>query len=331
MVDHLLRNVPTIWRRAAAVLALQVIVVAALVGTGLYRPSESGSAISAGTAQPVATSVPTLPDLPRAVTLGGEAGDLAVGLFVERSTTGSSALGATVLGGDGLASNGLKLTFEAQGHSGSARATGQACGGGCYTARIPVAAPMHVTVRIERPNRPPVSATFELPPGWPLPSATSLVLRAAQTYSSLRSVVYDETLASDPTHSISTHWKLEAPNRLSYQIAGGAAGVVIGNRRWDQDRPGDRWQSSAQTPLRLPLPPWRGQPVNAHVLGTATVDGRPAVVVSFLTRGYAPTWFTLTLDERTMRLLDLSMVTTAHFMNQRYTGFNVPPSIQPPR
>ena len=44
-----------------------------------------------------------------------------------------------------------------------------------------------------------------------------------------------------------------------------------------------------------------------------------------------PTWFTVRLDRRTLLPRDLRMTTAAHFMTHRYTRFNAPPRIEPPR
>jgi len=44
-----------------------------------------------------------------------------------------------------------------------------------------------------------------------------------------------------------------------------------------------------------------------------------------------PAWFELTIDPKTGRLLALRMTAMAHFMRHRYSGFNAPLTIVPPR
>jgi len=44
-----------------------------------------------------------------------------------------------------------------------------------------------------------------------------------------------------------------------------------------------------------------------------------------------PAYFTLTLDKHTLLPRVLHMVAPAHFMVDRYTGFDAPRAIRPPR
>jgi hypothetical protein len=190
------------------------------------------------------------------------------------------------------------------------------CGHGCY--------------RVEAAPRPVVSVTarglradFAVSPR--APSADAFVRRLRTRYRALRSVTYDERLASDPAHAIETHWHLERPNRLTYAIAGGPAAVVIGPRRWDRDTPRGRWVESTQTPLPQPATQWT-HAANAHVLA----ETRRTITVSFVDPA-VPAYFTVTLDRRTLLPRILRMTASAHFMTDRYAGFNEPPAIRPPR
>lgn len=139
-----------------------------------------------------------------------------------------------------------------------------------------------------------------------------------------------ESLRSGPTGGILTTWQLAAPNRVTYRIRGGASAVVIGQKRWDRERPGGKWQRSQQIPaLRVPQPSWGDVAVNAHVLGRARIGGRPVWIVSFA-NPTVPAWFTAWIDRRTYRTLRLQMTAAAHFMRQRYVEFDRPLSIVPP-
>jgi hypothetical protein len=171
--------------------------------------------------------------------------------------------------------------------------------------------------------------TFTLPAS-PRPGA-AVVARAARATRALRSLVYLESLRSGPTGGLLTTWRLKAPNQLEYRIRGGADAVILGTRRWDRNRPGTPWRRSQQLPaLRVPLPAWGSRATNAYVLGESTVRGHPVWVVSFA-NPTIPAWFTAWVDKRTSRPLLLRMTAAAHFMFHRYTAFNEPLTITPPK
>ena len=124
---------------------------------------------------------------------------------------------------------------------------------------------------------------------------------------------------------------MQAPNRFSYKIRGGASGIVIGDRRWDQTKPGGSWTPPQQTtPSRVPQPTWGNAADNAHILGTASVGGRPVWIVSFVNPSI-PAWFTAWIDRDTYRTLRMRMTAASHFMFHRYVEFNRPLGISPPR
>jgi hypothetical protein len=89
---------------------------------------------------------------------------------------------------------------------------------------------------------------------------------------------------------------------------------------------GGRWVPSEQTLTPQPEPIWEGAFTNAFLLDTTPTS----YVVSFM-KPLGPTWFTVRLDRRTLRPQSLRMTTTSHFMTHRYTRFNAPPRIHPPR
>jgi hypothetical protein len=136
-------------------------------------------------------------------------------------------------------------------------------------------------------------------------------------------VVIHEHLASRSRNAIDTVYHLEAPNRMTYDIAGGPDAIVIGKTRWDRDSSTAPWQRSEQEPLRQPEPFWGSDPRrNARLLG----PGRLSFYDPKL-----PAWFELNVDPRTGRLLALRMTAEAHFMRHRYSGFDKPFRIAPPR
>ena len=189
------------------------------------------------------------------------------------------------------------------------------CGVGCYRG--------NVRGRVVIVTHGASTLRFDL--GLRKPSV-DLVARATRRYRALETVRFSETLTSGLGTTLHTVWTEIAPDRLSYTIAGGAKGIVIGDRRWDL-LPGDKqWQESPAVVLHLPAPTWGSVVTNARLLRM----GPKLAVVSFLEpRG--PAWFTVTFDRKTLRPVELDMVAAAHFMHERYTDFNAPLKVEPPR
>jgi hypothetical protein len=199
---------------------------------------------------------------------------------------------------------------------------GHPCGPGCYRAAVS-ASPRRVDVVV-----PGGSASFRFPSA--VRPGSKIVSRAERAFRGLRSLVYVESLRSGPTGGIVTTWSMSKPDRLTYKIHGGAAAVVIGRRRWDQTKPGGNWAESQSSLLHVPAPTWGGGVTNARVLGSGAVNGRPVWIVSFVTPS-VPAWFRAWIDKRSYRTLQLRMTAAGHFMFHRYTEFNAPLKIVPPR
>jgi len=167
-----------------------------------------------------------------------------------------------------------------------------------------------------------------LPGAWPPRPAGSLVARAGRVWRALDSLTFDEQLTSGVGISVSSTWRVERPDRVAYVVKGGWAGIVVGTKRWDRAPGSSRWEASSQSRLPQPLPAWVGV-TDAHVLGNVTYHGRRAVKVSFFDPP-SRAWFTLVIDRKTFRTLDVWMVTNAHFMRDVYRAFNSTPAIVPP-
>jgi hypothetical protein len=232
-------------------------------------------------------------------------------------------LRATVLGLDGRV-GGLDMKVAVNGAG--ARAT--ACGKGCYSATVsPTGRPRALSLQIT--GYP--ALRFSAPAQWPADDATTIVQRADDAISSLRSLVVHSRLASDAAHEVTTIYTMQAPDRLEYHNIGGSDSIIIGNRRWDRQAAGSAWVESPQIPaIQQPAPFWPSGVVDAHVLRTARLDGRPVWVVSFLDPG-TPAWFTAWVDRSSYQTLRLDMVAAAHFMHDRNGSFNAPVTITPPQ
>ena len=106
-----------------------------------------------------------------------------------------------------------------------------------------------------------------------------------------KTIVFDETLSSNPHNATTTRFTAVAPNRLSYVTRGGPAAIVIGSRRWDRERPGAPYVESSQTPLDVIQPYWQ-TPTNVHEIAPG--------VLTFLDRRI-PAWFRLELGPQQPR------------------------------
>ena len=243
--------------------------------------------------------------------LGGEA--LALGVVPK----GSAVLAqASVLSGQGQGVSGLSVSLNGKPAAG--------CGSGCYRTTL-TGSPNSVTVRVR-------SATWNvpLPVPWPPRDGTAIVDQATAAWRALDSLTFNEHLASDATHSTTSTWRIQSPNRVAYTITGGGAdGIIVGDKRWDRTTPNAKWIESPQTELTQPVPPWTAVQ-DAHVLATEKFHGHPAWLVSFFDPG-TPAWFTAVIERKTYHTLQTEMVTTAHFMHDVYGAFNTTPPIRPPK
>ena len=298
-----------------------VIAIAVLTALPPGRTAAAASRLRPTRDSPSALA-PELP--PRGtVVLGQEAGRLAVALSAGPARGGKLGLTATVISPGNTGVDDLQLTFRVAGTRGATLEPGSPCGSGCYSATTQsVGHPRTVTIDFagETAGR----VRFLLPRTWPARAATSLVNRASAQFRALRSVRYREELASSPQSKISTLWTQIAPDRLQFAIRGGAAGILIGDTRWDRTRPGGPWVKSPSQPIPAPSPIWPRVPSNAYLLAS-TKNGS---TVSLLDRSI-PAWFTIRFDRR-LRPRSLKMTAAAHFMHHDYLSFNRPLSIRPP-
>ncbi len=308
-------------RSVSAELAVLAVVVAAVAVLTALRP---GRDAEAAPPQPIVPrEVAPAPAPPAgAVVLAGESRDLAIALAVRPGRRLSVT--ATIVGQSGRGVDGLAVSLTARSKSSRETRTGRPCGHGCYGATLPVAAPTRFVAQITGAGA-PRSVAFPVAGRWPPPQARQFLGRASSAFLRLRTVVFLERLASAPSHSILTTWKLAAPDRLEYEIHGGPAGIVIGTRRWDRAKPGAPWTSSVTTLLPQPTAPWGTRIANAHVLNET-----PRRLTASWLDPVVPAWFTATFDRRSALPVALRMTAPAHFMRHRYLAFNRKVRIEPP-
>ncbi|HEY5294132.1 MAG TPA: copper resistance protein CopC [Gaiellaceae bacterium] len=276
-----------------------VIVVAILTQ---LRPGTDVSERARATPQP-ATLV-TLPGR-AAVVDAHELGSTALAI----ARTPASAT-VTVLGPNNAGSSGLRVSIDGK------RAV--ECGAGCYRGAS-VDGPVRVTVGRH-------TTTFDVPSR--APDATAELRQITKAYRASKTIVFDERLASAPGNAITTRFTIVAPNRLSYSMSTGEAAVVIGIQRWDRAARRAPFVESAQTPLDVTQPYW-SDVSNVHEVAPG--------VLTFLDREL-PAWFRLTLKRGPKPRLGnagarperLQMTAAAHFMVDRYVGFDKSVTVSPP-
>ncbi len=308
--------------RPVVALAAAVLVGAPIVTALLLRPG-TGSGTSASSTAVPAVAGPAFPAPPHgAVVYSRQLGSDALALGVV-PRLGSVLAQASVVGPQGRGVSGLSVAFVVQG----ATRPATACGAGCYRATFAVKGrPASVDVVLHGGKS--VHWHVALPATWPPRDAATLLLTARAVWRSLRSLSFTESLASGTGVVVLSTWRIQAPDRIAYQVKDGSAGIVVGGTRWDKGPGAKRWVSSAQTPLTQPIPGWV-EVTDAHVLGSTTVRGRPAWRVSFFDPG-TPGWFTLLVDKSLLRVYQVRMTATAHFMRDDYSAFNRTPAIAPP-
>ena len=277
---------------------MEVVLLTAVVGVvAVLVQLRPGKAAPPAAAAPI-VAAPQPPKLPPrdAVVDARELGPLAVA--VARS---DDVAIVTLLGQDGTGQNGRDVRIDGR------RAT--ACGAGCYRAQATAGA-LAVSVG-GRPLR------FTVSPD--APAASALLARVTRAYRSARSIVFAESLRSSPRNGELTLFQVQAPNRLAYRIRGGAQAVVIGGRRWDRAGSTGRWLETPQTPLDVTQPYWQTT-TNAHLVA-------PGVLTFFDPQ--LPAWFRV--DDSGRFPTVTRMTAAAHFMVDRYAGFDVPAVVSPPR
>ena len=308
-------------RRRAWLLAV-VAALAGAIAVGVWVTTRPAGAASAFTPA-------VLGDEPTgSVVQAREDRELAVALAV-RPTASRLLLVATVLGQDGNGAAGLDVSFRVHMVAGETSLQARSGSPGYYEAETTSSGrPTAVDVTVTGRGAGAAPLRFTLPATWPPRPADAIVRTADRAYEQLHTLATRERLASSPGHAVKTRYVAVAPDRLRITSDNGTKAVVVGSRRWDRVGSGP-WQSSTQQAFPAIAPFWVGSIENAMLLGTATVGGRPASIVSFAAP-QMPAFFTAWIDKVTGRMLELRMTAAAHFMHHLYGPFDAPQRIRAP-
>jgi copper transport protein len=304
--SRLLRDPAALRRSVAVELGLLAGLVVAVAFLTALPP---GRALAAPHVAAPPTTTGAAPPPPRdALTLAGHTGSNAVAVAVQKKGARLDVT-TTVLNNQGNGADGLALTVNGT--------PAERCGFGCYRASVAPARTLLVRV-----NGAPVS--FALPP-MPAPDGRALLDRIGKQFLRTRSARFHEVLSSGPGQTVVSDWRIAAPNSLAYKASDGAAGIIIGGRRWDRQNRG-KWVESPQTPVPQPQLPWARAVYDISVLPSAP----DLVRVSFVDPA-TPAWYTVSADRRTSRVRRIEMVAPVHFMQDTYRSYDTPNGIAPPR
>jgi hypothetical protein len=277
--------------------------------------------VGRGQSGPASVSFPTVaaaPDYGRALLLARRHGDVLVGLAARPG----GPVDVTVIPPslDRLSADSVRLAVD----GGAPARPIASCGSRCYRFRVAALTGRAVRLAVAAGRAAP--ARFTLPAALP-PGAGSLFRRVTRKMKQLRFVRVDESLSNGKT-GIEARFELQAPDRMRYATSAGNRAVVIGAARWD--RAGGRWLRSDYQRIRQPAYMWEGARY-ARLLGRARLDGTPTTVVAaYRPDPTYPAWFRLFVAPD-HRILRAAMVAPAHFMVDRFSAFDVPRRITPPR
>jgi copper transport protein len=313
-----------VWPRAEASLAILAIGAAALLASFPLPPSraelggkENGEQGLAGL--PSAT----------ALTLGGHAGPVLVGLSIDPGVPGANAITLFLLPLEGE-NAAARIPAQLDIHAGRVALT--QCGATCREGTADLAGGERIAVRI--PGDRGGTAIFDLP-DLPTPEAAPLLDRMMTRMHALRTYRLEETLSSGGP-SVVSRYAFQAPDRagsITTTSEGTTHVVWVGTTQYLRT-PGDDWSVSKGGPgQKVPsfiwdfFRPFR----DVREIGHESVEGVGTSVVAFFGgSGGTPVWFKLWIDEGG-RVRRAEMRAQGHFMDHRYFAFNEPVTIEPPK
>lgn len=316
------------WRRrpllrTEASVAVLVIGAAALLAA---YPLPPGRLLAAETARRTA-GFPAAHPRPGDLTLGGRAGQALVGLSLRpgRAGVNEALVYFLPLAGDAAAaSTEVTLTVNAR------QSRMYSCGLECRRASLELRGGEAVAIRVGGPGG--GTASFAIP-RLPAPDGTGLLHVAQQRMHRLSSYRVAESLITGAS-AIRTSYAFVAPDRMESQVDGSSQEVWIGQTMYTRRLPGGPWRADGTPyPLVVPFFIWDYfRPVVApRIVGTQRLlGGVLTTVVSFSIGGPGdPIWFRLWVDSSGL-VRRSQMRAPGHFMDQRYSGFDEPVTIEPP-
>jgi hypothetical protein len=283
----------------------------------------------AGAAQ---TTSPASPGLPEGddLTLADGAGDVLIGLTVRPAQPGPNSVLIYVLPLEGagaaadvpvsLVINGQPIALDF-------------CSRTCRTADVNLVGAEHVDIVADSPSG--GTAGFDLP-ALPAPNGNIQLQQMQDRMRRLRTFRSDETLRPAAT-PVETQYAFQAPDRMRMDINNGSHTIFVGAMRYTRDdQSGIGWHAEdAGIPLPVPTFVWDARTPTAtfaaaHVVGAENVDGFDTQELTFFENlGQYPFWFRLWTDADGL-VHRAEMRGQGHFMDEHYSAFDAPFTIEPP-
>ena len=288
---------------------------------------------AAGMGAAIAQTTTGSPALPQGddLSLADGAGNVLIGLTLRPAQPGPNTVLIHVLPLEGAgAAADVPITLVINGKP----VPLEFCSRTCRTAGATLTGGEHVDVVADTPSG--GMAGFDLPT-LPAPDGSSLLELMQDRMHRLRTFRSDELLRPATT-PVETMYAFQAPDRMQMDINNGSHTIFFGSTRYTRnDATGAGWQAE-DAGISLPVPSfvWDGRPLDAgavaaHVLGAENVDGADTQVLAFFENlGQYPFWFRLWADADG-RVHRAEMRGQGHFMDEHYTDFDAPFTIEPPR
>lgn len=314
------RRQRTYWRLLAnePFLAFGVVVLAAALAVFPLPPRQIEGP-NAGVDE--ATCASCLDPVRGEVSVAGQAGSTLVAAWVRLESDGATGTIRTFDRAGAPVNRELKLGDELRTTS---------CGVGCRRFKVDgstesIAGELTETEVLHR---------FSLPVRWRERStreARQLIRETQARMQALRSLRADEKIAVSSTVGTQTAFESLSPNRLSFTASTGAAGVIIGSRRWSKASRSAPWEGPEVDAERYRTKDsfdWVANAQFAWLLENSK-DSREVVVA--LMNPAEPVWYELQIDRASGLVTQEKMTSPGHFMSTRYFDFNRPIEISPPR
>lgn len=309
--------------RAEAMIAVVVIGAAGLLAAFPLPPARVAEADAATQAIGGRSGLPARGDL----TLGGDAGQVLVGLTLSPGLPGRNDVTVYVLPSGGPeAAAGLAVTLRLPSRS----ITMRDCGPTCRVAEVDLQGGEDVSVIVGSVIG--GLALFHIPQ-LPAPPA-GRVLRGANTLMhGLGAYRMSEHLSSGIPPGVDATYAFRSPDRARIEVDGSSEQVFIGSTRYSRQSAGAPWEvTSGAPPLSVPLFTWDSilPWMDPRVVGTAKVEHARTRIISFFAgTPDLPAWFRFWVAPDG-RILREQMRAPGHFMDHRYFDFNGPIRISPP-
>jgi hypothetical protein len=262
------------------------------------------------------------------LSFGESAGDDLIGLTLRPGELGPNTLLLYVMPVGGPASAGdVPVNLSVGGQN----VVLDTCASTCRMASVNLDGGERFDVTVGGANGGIVS--FELPM-LPTQDASALLQQVQQRMHQLHTYRVDETLGP-ATPLLRASYLFEAPDRMQLTPMGGQTAVWIGPKRYTQSLNSATWQiEEFGTNLPVPSFVWDSPGFSSYrsvrIVGSEPVDGiQTRVLTFFLDLPKTPAWFRLSVDASGL-VHRASMRAQGHFMNQVYTDFDAPFSVEPP-